>query len=115
MAAADDENLTNSRSRLDGTPTGNVGKLLAEMRAAKVELITKVDGVKENHAKSFIAKSMVRSLDAVLTKRPPEEVVQASLRRIAARSSRLDLIARPARRSRPMLIERAEPSPRRRL
>jgi hypothetical protein len=77
MAAADVNNL-------NGEPHGNLGKLLTEMRRAKVGLISAVDGSFLKNDKGALLDRMVRSLDAVLTKRPPEEVVQTSLRSIAA-------------------------------
>jgi hypothetical protein len=77
MDAADDDNLVVAA-------TGNLGKLLAEMREAKVGLITEVDGVVEKNTNGAVADRMVRSLDAELAKRPPEEVVQSVLSRARA-------------------------------
>ena len=69
---------------LSAEPDGNLGTLVAEMRKAQVALITQVDGVYEKKDKGALPNLIVRSLDAVLTKRPPEEVVQTALRSIAA-------------------------------
>ena len=69
---------------LDQERTGNLGRLVTEMRKAQLVLISSVDGEKEKRDKGAIAERMVRTLDAELTKRPPAEVAQTTLRSIAA-------------------------------
>ena len=69
---------------LNKGPSGNLGKLLAELKDVQVERICYVAGKQLKQDNLSLAGSIVQSLDAVLAKRPPEEVAQGEISRVRA-------------------------------
>ena len=78
MADATEDCLTTSLHQ----DSGNVDQLVIAMRKAKVELVSKIDGVVlENTIKNNVLR-VAYSVERALNARPPQEVIDAVLGRI---------------------------------